>query len=62
MMAAPRNYGAHQSRRISIALSCSICNNRNYKTKQPPLEGRPALKLKKFCSHCNQHTMHVEGR
>lgn len=61
-MAAPRSTAAFQARRISIALSCSICGNRNYKTKKPTLEGTPALKLKKFCKHCNQHTVHVEGR
>lgn len=61
-MAAPRSTAAFQGRRIQIALSCSICGNRNYKTKKPALEGTPALKLKKFCKHCNQHTVHVEGR
>ncbi len=47
--------------RLRIVLACSICGNRNYKTTKSSREGG-TLNLKKFCSHCNQHTMHVEGK
>jgi large subunit ribosomal protein L33 len=47
--------------RIRIALSCSVCGNRNYKSTKSPLEGT-TLSLKKYCSHCSQHTVHIEGK
>jgi large subunit ribosomal protein L33 len=51
-----------RSRRIQIALACSVCGARNYLTKKPPTDGGPVLKLKKFCSDCKKHTVHIEGR
>ncbi|MFZ5895258.1 MAG: 50S ribosomal protein L33 [Myxococcota bacterium] len=47
--------------RIRIALACSVCGARNYKSTKSLREGSP-LSLKKFCSHCNQHTVHIEGK
>jgi large subunit ribosomal protein L33 len=48
--------------RIRVALCCTACGNRNYRTKKVPREGGTVLKLKKFCSGCKHHTVHVEGR
>ena len=48
--------------RIRIALSCSVCGNRNYKSTKSPIEGKKTLSLKKYCSHCSQHTVHIEGK
>jgi large subunit ribosomal protein L33 len=47
---------------MDIALSCSDCGSRNYKTTKAAIEGSPPLKLKKFCTHCNKHTLHIEGK
>jgi large subunit ribosomal protein L33 len=45
-----------------MALACSVCGNRNYLAKKPPRDGGTVLKLKKFCSGCKRHTVHIEGR
>jgi large subunit ribosomal protein L33 len=49
-------------RRIPIALCCSVCSTRNYKTTKSPRSDDTALTLKKFCNVCNLHTVHVEGK
>lgn len=42
-----------------IVLSCEKCGSRNYNV--PQKEGKTErLELKKFCSHCNEHTMHKQ--
>ncbi|MGC4090019.1 MAG: 50S ribosomal protein L33 [Polyangiaceae bacterium] len=46
---------------MRIALACSVCGARNYKTTKSLREGE-ALSLKKFCTHCSQHTVHIEGK
>ncbi len=51
-----------QSGRIDIALSCGDCGARNYKTTKAAREGAAAIKLSKFCSHCNKHTIHLESK
>jgi len=51
-----------RTRRIQMALACSVCGNRNYLAKKPPRDGGTVLKLKKFCSGCKRHTVHIEGR
>jgi len=48
--------------RIRVVLSCTVCGNRNYPTKKIPRDGGTVLKLKKFCSTCKHHTVHIEGR
>jgi large subunit ribosomal protein L33 len=53
-----RAYG----RRIPIALCCSVCATRNYKTTKSPRPNSIALSLKKFCNICNLHTVHIEGK
>ena len=49
-------------RRIPVALCCSVCSTRNYKTTKSPREDSAALTLKKFCNVCNLHTVHIEGK
>jgi large subunit ribosomal protein L33 len=47
--------------RIEIALACSECDTRNYKTtRKPDALGR--LEKKKFCPTCNRHTVHKETK
>jgi large subunit ribosomal protein L33 len=47
--------------RIEIALACSECDTRNYKTTRKPDQlGR--LEKKKFCPTCKHHTVHKETK
>ena len=48
--------------RARIVLVYEQCGARNYKTTKVATDGSPPLKLKKFCTHCNKHTLHIEGR
>ena len=63
--------------RIPIALACTECETRNYKTTRravQPEAARPLnasggakdsigpLTLKKFCPICNRHTVHKETK
>ncbi|WP_188615351.1 50S ribosomal protein L33 [Lysinibacillus alkalisoli] len=41
-----------------VALSCEKCGSRNYTMPQKPDASR--LVLKKFCAHCNEHTLHKQ--
>ncbi len=47
--------------RIRIVLACSVCGARNYKSTKNSREGS-SISLKKFCSHCSHHTVHIEGK
>jgi len=58
---ALRRDPAARGRRIRIALACSVCGNRNYQTTKNPNDSA-VMSLKKFCNHCNQHTIHSEGK
>ena len=51
-----------RERRLSIALVCSVCHARNYKTTKARKDGASALKLKKFCKVCDKHTIHEETK
>ncbi|AQU77886.1 MULTISPECIES: 50S ribosomal protein L33 [Planococcus] len=42
-----------------IVLSCSKCASRNY-TVPAKAEASTRLELKKFCAHCNEHTVHKQ--
>ncbi|MDE5651532.1 MAG: 50S ribosomal protein L33 [Ureaplasma sp.] len=47
--------------RKNVILICEECLSRNYHTsKNPYLQNR--LELRKFCSACNQYTLHKESR
>jgi len=51
--------------RLRITLVCSECQARNYpSTKAPKRGGAPAelIELKKFCKHCDKHTLHRESK
>lgn len=42
-----------------VVLSCEKCGSRNYSV--PMKQGNTErLELKKFCSNCNEHTMHKQ--
>ena len=47
--------------RIEVALVCSECAARNYKTtRKPDMMGQ--IELKKFCPSCKKHTIHKEAK
>jgi large subunit ribosomal protein L33 len=48
--------------RIKVVLACEVCGTRNYKTTRSPAPGASALKIKKFCPQCNEHTVHQESK
>ncbi|WP_215826970.1 MULTISPECIES: 50S ribosomal protein L33 [unclassified Spiroplasma] len=45
-----------------IILVCDQCLSRNYNTFTNSSNQTVRLSLKKFCKHCNQHTIHKETR
>jgi len=49
------------SERITIALVCSDCEARNYKTTRKPSQ-QGQFELKKFCPTCKHHTVHKESK
>ncbi|WP_075980301.1 50S ribosomal protein L33 [Bacillus massilinigeriensis] len=46
--------------RKKIVLACVDCGSRNYSTMSKKESER--LELKKFCSTCNNHTIHRETK
>ncbi|MCS6901778.1 MAG: 50S ribosomal protein L33 [Myxococcales bacterium] len=48
--------------RVPVALSCSVCGERNYKTTRVQRRSDKPLELKKFCKKCNRHTIHRESK
>jgi large subunit ribosomal protein L33 len=47
--------------RVQVALVCSECDGRNYKTSKRATETE-RIELKKFCPACNKHTIHRESK
>ncbi|WP_146645654.1 50S ribosomal protein L33 [Labilithrix luteola] len=47
--------------RIEIALCCTECETRNYRTTRKK-EQQGQLELKKFCPTCKKHTVHKETK
>lgn len=56
------NASVADTKRIPIALCCSVCSARNYKKTKARKDGGRPLQLKKFCNTCNAHTVHIEGK
>lgn len=54
--------GGRGAGRIPVALACSECKARNYKTTKSPEMAGKALELKKFCRQCQRHTLHRETK
>ena len=52
----------HKKTRIPIALTCTQCSSRNYKTTRSNKADQKPINLKKFCPTCNSHTMHLEAK
>jgi large subunit ribosomal protein L33 len=49
------------SERVTVALACAECEERNYKTSRR-LDEKKHLILKKFCPTCKRHTVHKETK
>ncbi|NLG80987.1 MAG: 50S ribosomal protein L33 [Bacilli bacterium] len=48
--------------RKKIILICTECLSRNYTTDKNKLNDKERLEIKKFCKHCNKHTLHKETK
>jgi large subunit ribosomal protein L33 len=49
------------SERIPIALACSECETRNYKTTRKASH-LGQMEFKKYCPKCKRHTIHKETK
>ena len=45
---------------IHVTLACTECGERNYHTKRNKRNTPGKLQLKKYCRHCQRHTLHKE--
>ncbi|HEY4551719.1 MAG TPA: 50S ribosomal protein L33 [Bacillaceae bacterium] len=45
-----------------VSLACTECGSRNYSTDRNKDSNGSRLELKKFCKHCNAHTIHKETK
>lgn len=48
--------------RKNIALVCSECGTRNYKTTKSKKDAGERFKIKKYCPKCDKHLEHIESR
>ena len=56
---APDTGAFERVHRVPLTLACSECGARGYKTTALP---GATLELKKYCRHCNRHTLHRETK
>ncbi|MFF3103151.1 50S ribosomal protein L33 [Viridibacillus arvi] len=45
-----------------VVLSCEKCGSRNYSLPASKDSATARMELKKYCSHCNEHTLHKQTR
>jgi large subunit ribosomal protein L33 len=57
--AAPELGAFERIHRVPLTLACTECGARGYKTTALP---GATLALKKYCRHCNRHTLHRETK
>ncbi|AHF96673.1 MULTISPECIES: 50S ribosomal protein L33 [Desulfurella] len=43
-----------------VYLACSQCKNKNYTSTRDKKKSKDKLELRKYCPHCNTHTIHKE--
>ncbi|WP_027726414.1 50S ribosomal protein L33 [Tuberibacillus calidus] len=48
--------------RKKVILACEVCQQRNYTTTKNTAHSSERLEFKKFCSRCNEHTIHRETK
>jgi large subunit ribosomal protein L33 len=47
------------SERVSVALVCTECKARNYRTTK---KREAKVEVKKFCKQCGKHTLHRDAK
>jgi len=47
--------------REKVKLICEVCLSRNY-TAYKKSEEKNRLEMKKYCKHCDKHTLHKESK
>ena len=62
MAASALMSGAKGAGRVRVALVCSECGARNYKTTRKKDAKGERLTIKKFCKGCERHTQHKESK
>lgn len=53
---------AKKGARLKFGLVCEVCLGQNYVTEKSKLNTPDALKLKKYCRRCKNHTAHKEKK
>lgn len=48
--------------REGFTLRCSVCKEENYISKKNKKTQTEKIELNKFCSRCNDHTVHKEKK
>ncbi|WP_221569205.1 50S ribosomal protein L33 [Alkalihalobacillus sp. TS-13] len=48
--------------RTKVILACEQCKQRNYSTKKNKASDQGRIEMKKFCKHCQTHTLHRETK
>ncbi len=48
--------------RDKVILICSKCLSRNYTTTKKKTDASKRIEIKKYCPHCNEHTLHKESK
>ncbi|RKD67543.1 LSU ribosomal protein L33P [Sinobaca qinghaiensis] len=48
--------------REKVGLACTTCLSRNHITEKNKQTQTHRIEMKKFCKHCNAHTLHRETK
>ncbi|MGB4503298.1 MAG: 50S ribosomal protein L33 [Syntrophaceticus sp.] len=48
--------------RVSLALACTECKNRNYTTEKNKKNNPERLEINKYCPVCKKQTVHRETK
>ena len=48
--------------RTKFTLACVDCKQRNYESMKEKKNHPERMETKKFCRHCNKHTLHRETK
>ncbi|WP_349409111.1 50S ribosomal protein L33 [Pseudalkalibacillus sp. SCS-8] len=48
--------------RTKVVLACEQCKQRNYSTMKNKQQDENRIEMKKFCKHCQSHTVHRETK
>ena len=53
---------AKKGGRDFVAMECSVCGNRNYRTSKQMRGTTTKLELTRFCNTCRKHVAHKEKK